>query len=156
MESIRQYIWNVIAASIVCSLVSAFSKSNKTTSKVLRIISGVFLVTTIILPFKSVDQYDLSDMISSYDTWADEYVNEGVSFGKSQKQAIIIENVQSYILDRAKEMGVNIDVTVELDKESSLPNIVYLSGNISPIKKERLQHTITDGLGIPEEQQIWE
>ena len=87
---------------------------------------------------------------------ADEYVQDGVLYASAQKETFIIENVQSYILDRAKELDVNIDVTVELDPDTTMPNIVYLSGNVSPLKKSRLQQIITDALGIPEEQQIWQ
>lgn len=156
MDSLRQYILTVIAAAIICSVISPLTSKKTTVHTVLKLVSGIFLVITIIKPFQPYSKFDFSDIYNGLEVTADEYVQDGVLYASAQKETFIIENVQSYILDRAKELDVNIDVTVELDPDTTMPNIVYLSGNVSPLKKSRLQQIITDALGIPEEQQIWQ
>ncbi len=156
MDSLRQYILTVIAAAIICSVISPLTSKKTTVHTVLKLVCGIFLVITIIKPFQPYSKFDFSDIYNALEVTADEYVQDGVLYASAQKETFIIENVQSYILDRAKELDVNIDVTVELDPDTTMPNIVYLSGNVSPLKKSRLQQIITDALGIPEEQQIWQ
>lgn len=73
---------------------------------------------------------------------------------KQQMTAIISEEAVSYILDKAGDLGLELEVQVELD-ENLLPWSVRLQGAVSPYAKSRLSGQIETELGISQERQVW-
>ena len=68
--------------------------------------------------------------------------------------AIITQQTQSYILDKADTLGVCLEVGVELNEEM-VPWRVTMTGEAPPYARQRLEGIIQDDLGIPAERQVW-
>ena len=70
--------------------------------------------------------------------------------------AIIIEQLQAYILDKAADLGAELEVEILMpDDGSGQPQGVVLRGAVSPYAKTRLQQIIAEDLDIAKEKQQW-
>ncbi len=68
----------------------------------------------------------------------------------------IIEQTEAYILEKAKEMNIDLAVQVEVSEDDiPMPTSVCLSGKISPYAKTRISELIAQDLGINKEHQTW-
>ena len=57
---------------------------------------------------------------------------------------------------KAKALNLDITANVEFGREDvPIPTEIYLYGNASPYAKYELTRYITEQLGIPEENQVW-
>ena len=84
------------------------------------------------------------------------YSEQGEEFSRRAKAELIKQNVQAYILDKAKELHAPITVQVVLQEIGEpLPQTVILTGRVSPYAKAQLQRMMEEDLGIAKEQQQW-
>jgi hypothetical protein len=71
-------------------------------------------------------------------------------------RASIKARSEAYILDKAAELALSVEVEVTLSNdEIPLPVSVRVSGKASNYAKSRLQAIITQDLGINKEHQVW-
>jgi hypothetical protein len=69
---------------------------------------------------------------------------------------IIKHRTAAYILQRAQELHVHLDIEVVLSADDiPVPEKVFLSGTVAPFAKKQLQQIIEQDLGIAKECQIW-
>ena len=156
MDSLRQYIITVIAATIMSKIVLDITEKKGATHSVLKFITGIFIIITVISPFKQHTTYDISGYFSDWGVSASEYVQAGEESAKSSKNTFIKEQTQAYILDRADQLGIDVTVEVVLNEDDlSIPKEVYINGSVSPYGKLKLQQIISQELGITEDKQIW-
>ena len=73
-----------------------------------------------------------------------------------REKAIIKQNIEEYICDKASEMGCEIVVTVLVSDEAPyLPQAITLEGDISPYARNTLSKLIETDIGISPEEQQW-
>ena len=156
MDMLRKYILTIISAALISMLFLLLTDKKSTAYTVIKLLCGIFLIITLIMPFNDTNILDLSNIISQSDIDSESYVKGGEYFAHQEKEILIKEKIAAYVLDRAKEMNVDIDVTVELKQDLSSPEVIYIAGSVSPYKKEQLQSIIENDLGVTKEQQIWE
>lgn len=150
----REYFLSVICAAILCAIVSGLTEKKGTSASVLRLISGVFLSFTVIRPITTVKLEDMSFFTSQITQEAAYVSNMGQEHTQSAMAAIIKQEIESYILDKAATLDGNISAQVSLDEEM-LPKSVILSGQLSSYGKNQLTQIIETDLGIAKENQIW-
>lgn len=156
MEHIRAYILAVVAAAILCGLVLTLVGKKSTTGAVIKLLCGLFLSLTLIVPLSGPGLLDFSSYESFWENEAQYYASAGQESALDQIETIITEQCQAYILDKAASLGANIQVVIRLSEEDTpVPWEVTVTGNISPYGKSVLKKWIADELGIPEERQIW-
>lgn len=97
---------------------------------------------------------ELSDPTAQARVEAGQAAERAEEEAKQQMTAIISEEAVSYILDKAGDLGLELEVQVELD-ENLLPWSVRLQGAVSPYAKSRLSGQIETELGISQERQVW-
>lgn len=70
---------------------------------------------------------------------------------------LISQEAETYILDKARENGLDLTVEVETKVEDTypVPWSVVIRGQISAAEQAALSQQITQDLGIPEERQEW-
>ena len=70
--------------------------------------------------------------------------------------AIIKEETEAYILDKAASLGVTLSVEVMVE-DGNVPRLsgVQLSGQVSPYARQQLSTWISNDLGISKENQKW-
>lgn len=156
MENIRQYLLSVTAAAIICSLITSLMGKKGTYAAIVRMLCGLFMALTMISPLIQVRLSDFTSYFDSLQTEADTAAASGSAMAEEASEAIIKRETETYILDKALSMGLNIEVEVTLaDAGVPYPCHVSLRGAASPYARRQLQGWLEDDLGIPEENQTW-
>ena len=155
MEALRQYVVSVVAAAIICGIVTGFlSKGNA--GQIIKLICGLFLAFTVIRPIAKIDITDLSNFSLSFSKEAAEAVALGENLSRESIAEIIKEETEAYILDKAAALNAapEVEVTVS-DEEPIIPIAARISGERSPYAKQQLQRVLEEELGISKENQLW-
>ena len=70
--------------------------------------------------------------------------------------SIITERVETYILDEAGSLGIEVQVKdIQLDPDTLEPIQVEIWGDISPYNRSLLSDYLENTLGIGKEGQLW-
>lgn len=155
MEGIRGAVLAVTAASLVCGMINAVLPGNMTKDAI-RFLCGLFVVYTLLsygknLEFHFTDQ-SFRDLLSDAHHEAD----AGAQDAKRELAKVIKSGCETYILDKAADMGVAIEPEVSVsDDDLPLPLYVILRGAILPDQKSSLSQIIAADLGIAKEDQHW-
>lgn len=145
----KAYLMGVVCAAFLCSIVSALSE---TRGGLLKWICGIFLVLALLHPLGTLELPDIS--ADPFLKEAKTVVSEGREQAQTARNEIITESLEAYILTKAKEHGLTVEVSVCV-REDGMPASVSLSGPASPLERDALIHAISNGLGIGKEDLIW-
>lgn len=152
----KAYLLSVVAAAIISAIVTKLLGSKGTQGAVGKLVAGLFLAFTIILPLRSVEIGKLGSFADVYSQQAQAAVEVGKLQTRQALQAGIKESCEAYILDKAQGWNAHLEVEVTVsDDDIPMPVSVQLSGNVSPNAKSQLTRIITEDLGIPKEDQKW-
>ena len=156
MDAMKSYLIGVIAAAIVCGIVTRLLGDKGTQGAMAKLLSGLFLVFTVIRPIVNIDLRNLTDFTSFYSNAGQQAAAAGECLTKDAMAASIKAQSEAYILDKAAALDVELDVEIRLsDEDIPVPVSIRLSGKVSPYAKARLQNIITEDLGIDKECQTW-
>lgn len=156
MNRIQQYIISVIAASIICAIIHAFALKNNAGTSVIKLLSGIFLAITVITPLKEFRFDDIVNKINVLHSDAQEYTNEGIIAAESERKAIIREQAEAYVTNKAESIGLDIHVSIQLsERDVPIPEKIEIAGSASPYKKEKLNTYISQDIGILKENITW-
>lgn len=156
MDSLKQYIMTVTFAAILCGITTGILGKKGTTGAATKFLTGLFLVITVIAPVTKIKFQDIQQYTDGISQEAADLTKEGENFATETMARIITERAESYILDKAAAMSVDLQVEVTLsDAIPPMPWAVSLSGSVSPYEKRRLEQCICKDLGISEEEITW-
>lgn len=156
MESLRQYLLSIVAASIISALAVRITDNKGTYSAVVKLLVGIFLSITVISPITSIRITDFSTFIEDIESDTSDIIASGECWATSQRKDIIKTQTETYIVDKASSMGAELNVEVTLsDSNPSIPVSVEISGVIDPYSRQHLQNIIANDLGIAKENQNW-
>ena len=156
MGGLRRYIIAVITASIAGGILTGIVKEGSC-GKLLKLMCGAFLLLTAIQPIAGLEIPDLSRWTEEILSEGEEAARQGTIFYEEQREAIIKEKTEAYILDKAGELGIRIQAEVAVsDSEEPVPCGVVLSGEAEPAQKRRLETILERELGISRENQRWQ
>lgn len=154
MEGIRQYVLTVICAVFLCGIALCFVPDAE--KKLVQFVSGLIVTITALTPVLKSGDFSLDlylGQISADSRWA---VSTGQIAATETTSAFIKEKTESYILNKAAELGAQIDVDVSLtDDNLPVPDEITVCGVLSPYAKKQLSDQIRNDLGIEEDNQIW-
>ena len=153
MNQLTQYILSVTAAAVLASILRILAGEGAM-EKLTKLLTGLFLAVTVLSPLVRLEIPDPSHWLEDYLADGDEAARAGEVMAKEYSAAIITEEVEAYILDKAASMGAALAVEVELG-EGGLPETVTLTGSVSPGHRAELSRTMDEELGVEEEAQIW-
>lgn len=157
MTWLQQYLLCVSSAAIICCLIKTIIAPEGAPSKLIKTITGLFLAVSILVPWKQFDLGNIADFTQEFSVEANAAAAAGVSLAHDGTRKIIKEQTEAYILKQAALLGLTIQVNVSISQtELSVPDSVQLIGSASPYAKEKLSQVISQDLGIPKEQQIWQ
>lgn len=152
MPALRQYLFSLVAAAIVCGVVSALGQLSGS-KKLVRLLCGLFLVLTALQPLINLTGVRFEGL-EDYRQQARAYVEEGKARSELAWRGIIKDRCCAYILDEAAKLQAQLEVEVVLSPEG-MPHQVQLTGRCSPHAKARLSTIIQEQLGITKENQLW-
>ena len=151
----KDYILRIIAAAILCAFVKGFTDRHTAINSIIKSLCGIFLTLTILSPLVSFKFSSVANYINMYSSDADAAVEVGTSLTNASLYGSIKTQTESYILDKAGELGMEITVELMLDDQQPIPSSVIITGAISPYAKSTMTQILTKELGIPIEGQIW-
>ena len=141
---------------MITGILTGFTDSKSATGVLLRMVSGLFLCIIAVSPMAELDLSYLTDFVETFEESAQTAAAVGTSMADDALRQIIKTETEAYILDKAAQFDLQLDVQVALtDDVMPVPESVQLTGSVSPYVKSRLQILISNDLGIPKEQQLW-
>lgn len=156
MEALREYVIHVSATALICALLIRFVHSTGTVKMMIRLLCSLLLTYSIIQPIIQLELPDFGSFAAEYRTEADRAVQLGKDITSSAWSERISSGMEAYILEKSKELNLDLIVEVELsDDEIPVPVAVSLTGKVAPYAKSILSETISKNLDIPKEKQIW-
>ena len=157
MAFIRQYLMSLITAAIIVGIITSITKSNKTGASIIRLISGIFLSLVMLSPILRIEIQDFTDFYNDISLDASDAVHKGKNMYQNEMRSVIKEELEAYILDKASALQLDVDVEVILSDElPPEPTSIRISGNASPYNKQMFQVFLSDEIGVPKENQIWQ
>lgn len=156
MEPLREYIFSVITAAVICALIKTLFATGSL-QKALSLLCGLFLSITILSPlaqlhrdswFREFTDYALSD--------GNEASFTGENFRREAMSSIIKERTEAYIFDKAAQWNESAQICVSLqDGDIPVPVAVEIRGAFSPYARQQLASLLEKELGIAKENQQW-
>lgn len=156
MSWFGRYIYNIIIAALMVSILLAITPTKSISASLIRIVVGIFLIMIVIAPATRLQIDDMLNNLSEIDTSSAAIIAEAERYSSARQGQVIKQSVESYILNIASGLGAEISVEIQLsDDFPCTPDSVRLTGPVSPLVKQRLSVVISQDLGIPEESQTW-
>ena len=155
MDSIRDYAVSVLAVSLICAVISGILRNTAAGNSV-KAICGMVLTIVIASPLVHMDLSAPLELTASFSDAAQAAVQRGEDLSREALCQVIKQKTQTYILDKAAELGAEISVEITLTRDDPpLPHSAILSGTISPQGKQKLQQILQTQLGIEKENVQW-
>lgn len=146
---------SVSAAALVCAIAGRFL-GKKGPAAIARALTGIFLVFTLIEPLTGLPEDLLTKIDLDFQRSAQQAVDQGKEESKKAMAQIIKQETAAYILEKARSLQADIQVSVEVtDDDLPIPVGVRISGTLAPYAKVQLQTYLEQQLGISKENQRW-
>lgn len=154
MGGLKNYLIAVCSAAILCAILKQIAGKGKVSGPMVNLLSGMFVAICIISPWKDFSMQDIV-ILNPLDTQqASIYVDTGEEILQSQINSIITAQTEAYILEKANQMHVQLEVVVELSGDG-VPERSLITGELSQTQKEELSAFLFQQIGIDREMQIW-
>ena len=156
MEVLRQYILSVTVAAIFCGLVLSIVPRGQF-QLILKLICGVFLALLVIEPITRLDpQQIFTRFTGNWETEGEAAAAFGKEMARDTMSAYIKREAEAYILDKARELGFDVDAEVFVGKgDLAIPEQVTIRGNMPEMVRRELEGLIRENLGIAKENLEW-
>lgn len=156
MDSMRGYLLGITVVALCCGILSSVLGKKSISGASVKFLCGIVMLLTVVGPLINLRPGNMQGIFNSFSQESDAVTAFGKETALKEYAAIIKDRTAAYILDKAKNLGVELTVEVTLsDNEPMVPCGVKLSGAISPYAKNVLSDMIAKDLGIRVEEQIW-
>lgn len=152
----RNYLLSITGACLLLTVVMAVLKEG-TIRKYAAMAGGLLIILTVISPLLKIDTASAAEALWSFELRTDA-VNSGIEIGSDTLlRQVITDKCNTYILDKASALGLELQVEVQLEDEADIPYPVrvVIRGNWSPAEQQKLSDDISENLGIPKKCQEW-
>ena len=156
IEQVRAYLMALVAAALLAGLLQSLPVKGGV-KRMLSLGCGLFLCIVLLRPLLELRFGDLSEYLDAF-ALPEDQMQDVQEENQLLAGEIIKEQTETYILDKANELGVEVTVEVGLQALSDTyryPYQVTITGILTPAQQEELSEYITEIFGIPGERQIW-
>lgn len=153
MTDLRQYILSVITAALISAILSETAGKGSGKNAV-RMVCGLFLAVSFFSPLTFRMETDFSKLYRNISEDADREVSSGKAMATGEISAVIKEQTESYIENKAAQFNTALTAEVILD-DNSIPCKAILHGSITESARTYLEVCCTTELGIPKENLTW-
>lgn len=122
------------------------------------LVCGLIMLLLALSPLAQADPDALSQAISRLELEKEE-ARTGIEIQNQELVASIIsDRLQTYILDKASSLGLELTVEIEMQTRASTPypTAVILHGSANAAQKQQLQTYLAQSFAIEPENQRWE
>ena len=156
MDFLREYLIGVIAAALLCGVVTSVIEPKGTIGLAIKLIAGLLLLLTVVRPWINISMDGLIGWTDQLMADGSDHVQSGKIMADEIYRAGIKEQMETYIVDEAKTFGCDLTVEIILsDGEVPVPKQVRMRGDVSPYAKQSLARFLSERLGIKQEDQLW-
>ena len=156
IDALSGYLLRLTAAAMLTALASAVTpKGGARRAAVFA--GGLILILVALSPLIQLDYDQFAKYFSQLEMQADAAAN-GVTVTNREIVAMLItEKAETYILDKAAQLGAEVTVSVETDADGDWPYpvAVTIQGSVVETQKTALSAYIAAELAIPAERQEW-
>ena len=150
IEAVRGYLLRITAGAFAGAiLLAALPKG--TPRRVAAMLCGLLMLLL------ELDYDSLAEAISRLELEKEE-ARTGIEIQNQELVASIISGrVQTYILDKASSLGMQISVELEMETRAATPypSGVTIRGAATPTQKQQLQTYLEQTFAIAPERQVW-
>lgn len=156
MNEIRTYFLSLTAAAFLGSLCMALTPSGGV-RKVTSLALSLLLALAALTPLRSLDERTLAQALTRLQLQTEQVRTDTAVRNAELRSRIIKQTCETYILDKAANLGLQLEAEIELDDPGSglYPSQVTLTGTPDAAQLNALTVFIRDQLGIPKERQVW-
>lgn len=156
MDGFRDYVIQLSATALICAVVLRFARGSGAVKMMIKLLCGIILSYSIIHPITDLSFSGIRQFASEFQADAQNAVQWGEEVYSEAWTQSITQGVEAYILEKARDLKLDLCVEVELsDDEIPVPVAVLLTGDVAPYAKSVLGDTISRDLNIPKENQTW-
>ena len=156
MDSIKNYLLSVIGAALISGIACSVIGKKGAVGSLVKLLTGLFLVITVIAPWTKIRIDDLSSFYSGFSVEASNIAAEGEALANQELAAIIKSQVEAYILDKASALNLDLEIEVKMSAtQPPIPESITLKGAASPFGKQYLENILCNDIGIAKENQLW-
>ena len=156
MSEIAQYLLSIVSVALIVSLSNTFMEKKSTMGSILKLVTGLVLAVVIVSPWSKIELNDLQTLYSHSEIDASDLVNKGQQIVSKEISSHIKEQIQTYILDKASALDLEINTDVILtDKSPPTIDKVRITGAASPYAKQCLLQILYKDLSISKECLEW-
>ncbi|MEA4895330.1 MAG: stage III sporulation protein AF [Oscillospiraceae bacterium] len=157
-QFVGEWVRAIAGTALICAAATALTPKGKV-KNVLKMLCGIVLIIAMISPILKQDFPSLSMDMSEYRKRADEIIGKSKEKENSLSRTIIEDELETYILDKAKSLNVelkSVEVSVKWGDEGSwYPYEAHLKADIPDREKNLISNSIEAELGVPDERQYW-
>ena len=156
MIAVQNALFRVVAAALAVSLISVIPMK-RSLRRVISAGCGALLLLTVLTPLLRLRDVDPRDYLSQFEI-DDSLIDGALRDGQTRARALIKEQTEAYIWDKAAAMGAEVRAQVTLaalSEHYSYPYAVTLTGRWTASQRQALSGYIAQTLGIPPERQTW-
>lgn len=149
MEQLRTWLLGIVFAAFATGLANELAPKGREKA-LIRMVGGVLMLLTLLRPLGAIEWSEISIPTGGFSQQAEIYRVQQ----ENALSSIIAERLETYIWDKATELGIACTVRVEMSSgESGIPvtQSVEISAAYDPVLSAWLEEVV----GIPAEQQIW-
>ena len=155
MDEILQYVLGVCAAAMICAMILCFAEKGPM-EPLLKLICGLILTFTLIDPLLNISDGNWSALGIDVRQDAEAAADKGIEQARKSVSQIIKEDAETYIQDKARELGLHLNISIDLSEQSlPVPESATVKGIIPPYAKQKLTAILEEELGIKRENQKW-
>ena len=156
IEAVRGYLLRITAGAFAGAiLLAALPKG--TPRRVAAMLCGLLMLLLALTPLAELDYDSLAEAISRLELEKEE-ARTGIEIQNQELvDSIISGRVQTYILDKASSLGMQISVELEMETRAATPypSGVTIRGTVTPVQKQQLQTYLEQTFAIAPERQVW-
>ena len=156
MSGVQEYLFRVVAAALAVSLITAIPLK-RSVKRVICAGCGALLLLTLLRPMLLLREIDPRQYLSRFEPDR-EMIDGAIRDGQTRARALITEQTEAYIWDKAAALGAEVRAEVTLaalSEHYSYPYAVTLTGRWTAAQRQALSEYISQTLGIPPERQTW-
>ena len=156
IQAVREYLLSLVCVSRLTALVLTLVPKGGVRRSA-AIACALLLAITALRPLGGFDTESIASALSRARMEA-ESARTGVEVrNRELVSAIIKQNSEAYILDKASQLGLDVEAEVEVTADGSYPypSAVTLTGSAPDALRRELTRYIEDNLAIAEERQTW-
>ena len=154
MNAVYRYLFSIITTVVLCGIIRALVPGAK--NSMIQLVTGLAITIVMLSPILTNERVKFDDYFEQFPVDSDFAVQEGMLAAKHASSEYIETETETYILNKATEMGADVSVDIVLsDAELPVPTRISVCGLVSPYVKTKLSACIRNELGIAEDAQIW-